>query len=240
VDRTSLPLARIYTEDNEDDGSSQKNRGMITSFASLTCGKPGREEAMSFKLPGTVAAAAFLFSMVGSGANAIPIQVAFNFVPTGALTANTGDVTTATTITAGLPDIVTQILLNNIGLVAGQAVTLTSPTPVTLGSAFTKSFTTALGIFTENLTVNLVTPGPTSLGVTASGSITGPAGFDPTSVFYSAAYTQNGGPGAQINASFNNSTVPPAAVPAVGGLPGLVSCLVGGLLFIRRRRNAAA
>src|SRR6266480_1476794 len=100
-------------------------------------------------------------------ASAIPINVIFNFVPTGVLTANTGDVTTATTITSGAPDIVTTIFANNIGLVGGQTIVLTSPTPVTLGSIFTKTFTTALGTFTETLTITLVTPGPTSLGIAA-------------------------------------------------------------------------
>src|SRR5262249_13266358 len=103
-------------------------------------------------------------SLMGSAANAIPISVAFNFLPTGPLPANPGDVTTATTITSGAPDIVTSILQNNVGLVAGQTIVLTSPTPTTLGATFTKSFTTAMGAFLETLTVNLVTPGPTSLG----------------------------------------------------------------------------
>src|SRR5262249_54888815 len=83
------------------------------------------------------------------------------------------------------------------------------------------------GTFLENLTVTLVTPGPSSRGITATGTIsqTVGSGFDPTPVFYSAAYTQNGGPGAQINASFNNSTSPPNPVPGpiVGaGRPGLI------------------
>src|SRR5262249_30576 len=163
-----------------------------------------------------------------SPAWAIPIQVAFNFVPTGTLTADTGDVTTATTITSGAPTIVTTILLNNLGLTAGTPTVLTSAKAVRLGSTFTKSFTTPQGSFLENLTVTLVTPGPSSRGIQATGTIsqTAGTGFDPTPVFYSAAYTQNGGPGAQINASFNNSTTPPN-VPEPASLAIFGTALAG-------------
>jgi hypothetical protein len=180
--------------------------------------------------------AAFVATMAMAGpALAVPIETAFNFVPTTVLTANTGSVTTATTITSGAPDIVTSILTDNTGVVGlNTIVSLTSPTPVTLGSQFTKTFTTALGVFTETLTVTLVTPGPSSLGIQAVGTIVetqvlSGAPLDPAPVFYSAAYTQNGGPGAQINASFNNSTIPfrtpePASFLLVGGgLAGLVT-----------------
>jgi hypothetical protein len=187
---------------------------------------------------------------MGSAANAIPINVSFNFVPTSTLTANTGSVTTATTITSGAPDQVTTILTNNIGLTSGQTVTLTSPTPVTMGAAFQKTFSTTIGglaaNFTENLTVTTVTPGPTSRGIDASGTIScsgaGCTGFDATTpVFYSAAYTQNGGPGAQINASFNDSTTPPSTIPLPAALP-LFATGVGGFGFLgwRRKRKAQA
>src|SRR4029079_2429418 len=156
---------------------------------------------------------------VASPALAVPIDTTFNFVPTTVLTADTGDVSTATTITSGAPDIVTSIISDNTGLISlGTIIGLQSPTPVTLGAVFTKTFTTLLGVFTETLTVTLVTPGPSSLGIMATGTIVettvlSGAQLDPTPVFYSAAYTQNGGPGAQINASFNDSTSPPFRTP---------------------------
>jgi len=174
---------------------------------------------------------------VAGPALAVPIQTAFNFVPFGTLTANTGDVTTANTITSGAPDLVTTILVDNTGLVSGATViTLTDPTPVTLGAKFTKTFTTVLGIFTETLTVTSVTPGASSLGIQAVGTIAettvlSGAQLDPVPVFYSAAYTQNGGPGQQINASFNDSTLPfrtpePVSLLFVGA--GLVGLVVAG------------
>ena len=60
---------------------------------------------------------ALLVGVVGaalgaSPAMAIPIQVAFNFVPLGTLTADTGDVTSANTITSGSPLQVGSIILS--------------------------------------------------------------------------------------------------------------------------------
>jgi hypothetical protein len=195
---------------------------------------------ISAKFPAFAMAAPLALSLMGSAANAIPINIGFNFVPTTTLTADTGDVTTAATITDGAPDIVTTILSNNISLVSGQQIGLTTPTPVTLGSTFTKSFATSLGVFVESLTVTLVTPGPSSRGIDATGTITG-GGFDPTPVFYSAAYTQNGGPGAQINASFNDSTTPPSTTPLPAALP-LFATGIGamGLIGWRRKRKSQA
>ena len=182
---------------------------------------------------------ALLAGVVGVGfaaspALAVPIITIFNFVPTGSLAADTGDVTTANTITAGNPLQVTSIVTDNTGLVSGQNLLLTTPTPLAVGSVINKVFRTPLGVFTEVLTVTNSGTATHARGILASGTISettfisGPA-FDPTPVFYSAAYTQNGGPDAQINASFNNSTTPitintpePASLALLGaGLLGL-------------------
>jgi len=178
---------------------------------------------------------------MGSVASADPIQVQFNFVPNGTLTADTGDVTTANTITAGAPDTVTSIVTNNIGLTSGTNISLTDPTPVTLGSVFQKSFTTVFGTFLEILTVNSVTPGSGSLGIQATGTITQTSvvgtAFDPNVVFYSAAYTQNAGPGAQINGTFNNGTLAVPGPIAGAGVPSLIFASAGLLGWWRRKRK---
>jgi hypothetical protein len=172
------------------------------------------------------------------------ISTQFNINGSGTFTADTGNILTATTITPGAPNTVAGIVTDNTGLVSGQAVTLTSPTPVTLNSTFTKIYTTTFGTFTEFLTVTSVSLGTNSLGITATGTISettfisGPV-FDSAPVTYTAAYTQNNGPGTQINASFNDAAV---AVPGpiVGaGLPGLIAAC-GGLLALARRRRKQA
>jgi len=183
-------------------------------------------------------------------AEATPIATTFNFVTIGNPTSNTGDVTTATFITDPGPNLTSFIVTDNTGLVSGTTlISVTSPTPVTLGANFIKEFTTALGTFQESLTVDNVTIGTTSRGVSAHGTITeivtlsGPT-LTSTSVFYSAAYTQNGGPGAQINVSYNDSTTPPPPPPPPPPSPtpepaslALLGAGLAGLGALRRRRK---
>lgn len=193
---------------------------------------------MKFARLSALAVAAAATAFAGS-VSAVPIQAAFNFVPFGTITADTGDITTATSMSGGSPYVVSTIILNNIGLTSGQNVSLNDPLSVLLGSTFTKTFSTAMGTFVESLTVTGRTPGPTSLGISAVGTIvqTGGIGFDPTAVFYSAAYTQNAGPGGQINASFNDSTIPPPTIPEPASL-ALVGLALAGAALARKAKKA--
>ena len=125
---------------------------------------------MNFKLAFTaVALAATTFA---GGVSAAPIATVFNFVPFGSFVANTGDVTTMTSVSGGSPFLVSVILFDNTGLMSGQTLSLTNPMPLSIGASFTKTFTTALGTFVESLTIDSRTAGAGSLGITAVGTIT--------------------------------------------------------------------
>lgn len=179
--------------------------------------------------------------------SATPIQTTFNIAAIGVtFTSNTGSVATASSITdTGGEFIVSNVLSDNTGLGIGTLVTLApSALPVTVGSDFTKTFTTALGTFVEDLTVSSVSVGTGSLAVQAAGTISeitvlSGTALDPTAVYWSSSYTQNAGVGSQINASFNDSTTPPTPVPTVpepGSLALVGAALAAAAAVVRRRK----
>ena len=117
----------------------------------------------------------------------------FAVIATNALTANTGDITTAATITSGNPLQVTNIITDNTGLVSGQVFILTSPMPVTVGGAITLLWITPLGTFTANLTVGSSVVSGTNRTIGATGTVmSGGPTFTPSGISFSAVYSPAG------------------------------------------------
>ena len=195
------------------------------SFPSLAVGTATASRALELFDTASIAAFgiyldqndAFNFSAPAAGTT---IQTRFSFLAANAPTADTGDITTATTATAGSPVNVSSITTDNTGLTNGQALVLMSPTPLTVGATFLVIWSTALGTMTAHLTVTSSVVSGTTRTIGATGSVAASATLTPNGISYFATYSQPGGAGAAITATWsvltNYSGTPWATIGKTG------------------------
>lgn len=177
---------------------------------------------------------------VGTANAAVTIDTDFNFVGVS-VTPNASDVATATSIGfVTLP--ISNIVTDNTGIfLFGTLPVLTNPFPVGVGQSLTLSWTTASGVFTDALTETKLAGVPnTSLTVTATGDISGPASFDPAASEVTLLFRQNGDAYSMSGSVTTNFT---ATVPepstwalALAGFAGLA--VIGWRRGGRARRPA--
>jgi hypothetical protein len=163
----------------------------------------------------------------------------FGFTPIGTITANTNDVTTATSFTVPSAEVVNSLPATYmghpnyfIGLInLSDAVTLSSTT-VADGTGL--DFSSDGFNFTHGDTVNLISNGAGATGFREFGTLTGPGITSPQTAEISGSFTQ-GSAGGTINGSFT-LTIPPA-VPEPGAVATLAGMGVAGVSLVARRRR---
>jgi len=139
---------------------------------------------------------------IGLPASGTTIASRFTFNAGGTLTADTGNIATAATITSGTPLTAGTITTDNTGVTAGQAVLLTTPTPVTVGGVFSIIWVTATGVFTANMTVKTSVVSGTTRTIGAVGTVSG-SPLTANGITFTAIYSQPGGAGTTISVSYN-------------------------------------
>jgi hypothetical protein len=126
--------------------------------------------------------------------------------------------------------------LNN-AVSLSSVVTYGSGSSGQLSSPFVKTWTDALGTFTETLTsFTAVRSGANSISVDFSGMLSGPDGIS-EAVFAILSANQSGGPGGVIGWALTNTSVDPTPLPAA--LP-LFATGLGALALLGWRRKRSA
>ena len=190
------------------------------------------------------------FSFAGSAQASTFID--FGTVPIGGTPSYVGsslDASTSFSFGGGLYLVSGISVGDQSGLSVGDTVALTSPVVYGSGNSgstsLIKSWTDALGTFTETLTSFTANRSvANAITITFAGTLSGPGGLS-QSAFAILAASQVGGPGTNIGWSLTNTSVSqPAFTPLPASLP-LFAAGLGGLGLLgwrkkRRRNNALA
>lgn len=186
-------------------------------------------------------AGAFLALALGSSALAVPITGAIGFV--GDYTPNNQNLQLATSISFGAITTDGSSTGSFAGIANGTAVTVFSPLLVNQGpvgnTANTGTVLPGSAIWTVggfSLTLSSLIEqfnSANSLNLYGVGTLTGPAGSDPTPGEWVATFNRSGG-GTNVNFTFSASSSAIGAVPEGGATAALLGLSMLSLGFMRR------
>ena len=177
-----------------------QNAGSGTPNAlTITPGAVSADIAFAPSGPGGIS-----FAPAVAVANSIVSQ--FSISAGGPLTADTGNITTAATITPGNPLSIGTIVADNTGLQLAQLLVQSTPTQVNVGGTITLVWNTALATFNATMSVISSVVSGTTRTVTAAGTVSATTLLNPNGISFSAVYTQPGGAGTAISVTYNVRT----------------------------------